>query len=146
MEIAIILLAFVMFGALIAAWLTVRKFDGVIDSVADLALHVTDREDWENATFERHAERLDDIDETLVDLDGDQETVEVAVGEVREQLAALVAKLNELAKRMDDFEDLADEGVQARIDADKAWAEGVRSLANYGMNVPKLTTEDLNNG
>ena len=145
MEIAIILLAFVMFGALIAAWLTVRKFDGVIDSVADLALHVTDREDWENATFEKHADRLDDIDETLCNLDGDQETVEIAVGELREELAELVKKLNELARRMDDFEDLADEGVQARIDADKAWAEGVRSLASFGQSIPTINTRSLNN-
>lgn len=146
MEIAIILLAFVLFGALIAAFMTVKKFDGVIDSVADLALHVTDREDWENGTFEKQAERLDDIDDTLCNLDGDQEQTEIAVGELREELAKLEAKLEKLAQRMDEFDDLAEESVQARINADKAWAAGVQSLASYGMNIPRLNTEDLNNG
>lgn len=138
MEIAIILLAFVMFGALIVVWMATRKVDNMIDTVADLALHVTDREDWENATFEKHADRLDDIDETLCNLDGDQETVEIAVGDLREAMAAL-------EKRVKEIEDMADEGLQARIDADKAWAAGVQSLASFGQNIPTINTRSLNN-
>lgn len=136
MEIAIVLLGMVCVVLCIVCWRTEKKFANIVDMVTDLALHTTEREDWENATFEKHDRRIDGV----------QDAVKIAkaeVGEAKAQAAQLCVRTDELAKRMDDFDELASEAVKAQMDADRAWADGVRSITSYGDAVPRLNMESL---
>lgn len=54
-------------------------------------------------------------------------------------------KLAELEKKQEEFSQLADESVRAQIDAEKAWAEGVRAIAGFGASIPTLNTKGIEN-
>lgn len=136
MEIAIVLLGMVCVVLCIVCWQTEKKFANIVDMVTDLALHTTEREDWENATFEKHDRRIEGVQDAV-----DIEKAEV--GEAKAQAAQLCVRTDELAKRMDDFDELASEAVKAQMDADRAWADGVRSITSYGDAVPRLNMESL---
>lgn len=136
MEIAIVLLGMVCVVLCIVCWQTEKKFANIVDMVTDLALHTTEREDWENQTFERHDHRIEDAQNLA---DEAKRNYEAA----KKQAETLCVRTDELAKRMDDFDELASEAVKAQIDADRAWADGVRSITSYGDAVPRLNMESL---
>lgn len=54
-------------------------------------------------------------------------------------------QLNEIKKNQEEFEELDKESIRAQIESEKAWAEGVRSIANYGATIPTLNTKGLEN-
>lgn len=69
-----------------------------------------------------------------------------AIGEGTKEMEEKIGKeLEALKEKQKDFEDIADESVRAQIDAEKAWAEGVRSIANFGASIPTLNTKVLEN-
>ena len=134
MNIAIICLAIVCAGLLVWCWRLNSILDEFIDAVGDLALHVTEREDWENDTLEKHDRRIEAAEASACG----------AVSDKDKKLGEMAGKLEDLSKRMDEFEELAADAVKAQTDADLAWAEGVRSLAGFGAAIPRLNMENLN--
>lgn len=136
MKIAIVLLGVVCVVLCIVCWQAKKKCAEILDMLTDLALHTTEREDWENETFERHDHRIEDAQNLA-----DEATRNCKAAS--EKAEALCARVDELAKRMDEFNELTAEAVKAQMDADLAWAEGVRSITSYGSAVPRLDVESL---
>jgi len=52
----------------------------------------------------------------------------------------------DLKKKQEEFDQLADESIRAQIDSEKAFAEGVRAITAYGAEVPMLNTKGLSHG
>lgn len=50
-----------------------------------------------------------------------------------------------MQKKFEEIDDLTAESLKAQIDADKAWADGVRALSSYGANIPSIKPGGLNN-
>ena len=134
MEISIILLAAVCVAALIWCWRLHRALDELLEMTSDLAMHVTEREDWENKTFERHDARIQAASDAACG----------AVNERNERYEKLENRIEDLSKRVDAFDEAALEAIRAQTDADLAFAEGVRSIAGFGTSVPRLNVESLN--
>ena len=127
MNIAIICLAVVCVACLIWCYHLNGQVDELIDMLTDMALHVTEREDWENDVFEKIDRKIGDNNDYSKRLDA-----------VNEELRKLTGKVEE-------FDGLSADSIRAQIDSEKAWAEGVRAIAGYGMNVPKIDTKGLSN-
>ena len=71
--------------------------------------------------------------------------VDETVKKLRRRVKRLEEKVEALEKQQAEYESLADESVRAQIDAEKAWAEGVRAIAGYGASIPTLNTKELGN-
>lgn len=127
MNIAIICLAVAFAGVLIWCYHLNGQVDELIDMMTDMAMHVTEREDWENDVFEKIDRKIGDNNDYSKRLD--------AVNE----------ELRKLTDKVEEFDGLSADSIRAQIDSEKAWAEGVRAIAGYGMNVPKIDTKGLSN-
>ena len=94
------------------------------EMLAELALHFTEYKDWADKTLERLDKRIEDN----------------ATG-----LKALNEAHCTMQKKFEEIDDLTAESLKAQIDADKAWADGVRALSSYGANIPSIKPGGLNN-
>lgn len=116
MTIAVIALAVALVGALYY----IRCVDNAVDAILDQLAATADNEQGFRRELKKEMTKL-------------------------HSLADEAAKrCNDLSKKQKEFEDLADESVRAQIDAEKAWAEGVRAIASYGVDIPTLNTKGLN--
>lgn len=127
MNIAVICLAVAFAGVLIWCYHLNGQVDELIDMMTDMALHVTEREDWENKTFEKHDRRIEKTEN------------------LSERLEAVNEELRTITDKMKEFDGLSADSLRAQIKAEEAWADGVRAIAGYGMNVPKIDTRGLSN-
>jgi len=134
MNIAIICLAVAFAGVLIWCYHLNGQVDELIDMMTDMAMHVTEREDFENKTFERHDRRIEAV-----------EKENEAIKNLSERLEAVNEELRTITDKVKEFDGLSADSLRAQIDSEKAWAEGVRAIAGYGMNVPKIDTRGLSN-
>ena len=134
MNIAIICLAVAFVGILIWCYHLNGLVDELIDMMTDMAMHVTEREDWENKTFEKNDRRIE-----AVEKENDE------IGTLATRLEAVNGELRTITDKMKEFDGLSADSLRAQIDSEKAWAEGVRAIADYGMNVPKIDTRGLSN-
>lgn len=134
MNIAIICLAVAFAGVLIWCYHLNGQVDELIDMMTDMAMHVTEREDWENKTFEKHDRRVEAV-----------EKENEAIKNLSERLEAVNGELRTITDKMKEFDGLSADSLRAQIKAEEAWADGVRAIAGYGMNVPKIDTRGLSN-
>lgn len=145
MQIPMILLGVAFLGVLIWCFILSHQIDNLVEVLADLALHCKEREDWENGTFEKHAKRLDEAQKTASYVDLDIKNILEKETAQEQSLGAVNEEIRKLAARVKDFEDLSADSIQAQIDADRAWAAGVRAIAGYGKDFPTIDTRGLGN-
>lgn len=156
MKIAIILLAV----AAVAELVWIYILNGAVGGIYDRLIEVgnEDKEFWKEAKREMSkihsfaSDNADDIKKLRRRLKETGEgTKEIAKNIERLELRTdkkfdvLKGKMEDLEKKQQEFDELADESVRARIDSEKAWAEGVRAIANFGAEVPHLNTKGLEN-
>lgn len=134
MNIAIICLSVAFAGILIRFYHLNCRVDELIDMITDMAMHVTEREDWENKTFEKHDRRVEAV-----------EKENEAIGTLATRLEAVNGELRTITDKVREFDGLSADSLRAQIKAEEAWADGVRAIAGYGMNVPKIDTKGLSN-
>lgn len=132
MNIAIICLAVAFAGILIWCYHLNGQVDELIGMITDMAMHVTEREDWENKTFEKHDRRVEAV-----------EKENEAIKNLSERLEAVNGELRSITDNITELNGLSADSLRAQIDSEKAWAEGVRAIAGYGMNVPKIDTRGI---
>lgn len=127
MNIAIICLAVAFVGILIWCYHLNGEIDDLLDMLTDTAMHISEREDFENKTFERHDRRIEKTEN------------------LSERLEAVNEELRTITDKMKEFDGLSADSLRAQIKAEEAWADGVRAIAGYGMNVPRIDTKGLSN-
>lgn len=132
MNIAIICLAVVCAACLFWCYRLYGEIDDLLDMLTDTAMHISEREDWENKTFEKHDRRIDTV-----------EKENEAIKNLSERLEAVNGELRTITDKVKEFDGLSADSLRAQIDSEKAWADGVRAIAGYGMNVPKIDTRGL---
>lgn len=134
MNIAIICLAVVCVACLFWCYHLNGEIDDLLDMLTDTAMHISEREDFENKTFERHDRRIEAVEEE-----------NEAIKNLSERLEAVNEELRTITDKMKEFDGLSADSLRAQIKAEEAWADGVRAIAGYGMNVPRIDTKGLSN-
>ena len=124
MEIALILMGIALIGLLIWVWRLYDQTDSLLDQMISLAQHSVDRENWENEVFQK---------------------IDIKYEKTTKGLEAVNEDIRKLTDKIEEFNDLTADSLQAQIDSEKAWAEGVRAIAGYGMSIPTINTRGLGN-
>ena len=101
-----------------------KKVEEYNHRMIHVAMEVAQYKDWADKTLERLDKRIEDN----------------ATG-----LKALNEAHCTMQKKFEEIDDLTAESLKAQIDADKAWADGVRALSSYGANIPSIKPGGLNN-
>jgi hypothetical protein len=156
MKIALILLAIACLGELLGLFLLNRAIDAIFNMIAETAKNEAEYRDGaakelskvhqfasDNAdAVKKLRRRVTEIGDGTKNMAKDAAAFELKVDKrfnyVKEQM-------QEIKKAQEAYDNLADESVRAQIESEKAWAEGVRAIANFGASIPSLNTKGLEN-
>lgn len=156
MKIALILLAVAALGELIALFTLYRMIDEIFDTMAEMGLNEAEYRQGaakelskvhqfasDNAdAIKKLRRRVTEIGDGTKNMAKDAAAFELKVDKrfnyVKEQM-------QEIKKAQEEYSNLADESVRAQIESEKAWAEGVRAIANFGASIPSLNTKGIEN-
>lgn len=124
MEFTLIVVIVALVASIVVNIILNHKLEECYDMIIHVATEFAAYKDWCDKTFERLDRRIE---------------------ENTKGLKALNEDICTMQKKFEDIDDLTAESLKAQIDADKAWAEGVRALSSYGANIPSIKPGGLNN-